>query len=194
MSIRQRMLAFAAGFLTLMSLQVQANEPLEISDETFRCLSEMTPVAGFFVDNLLGNVEETVAVAASETGGKYPVGSVIQLVPGEVMVKHPEGTSPATNDWEFFELSVSADKSHIAKRGFEDVVNRFGGNCLDCHLLAEPQWDLVCGTGRGCAPLPLTRPMLTAIQKTDPRCTDVPALSDEEKQALGVLQRMLGSN
>lgn len=194
MSIRQRMLAFAAGFLTLMSLQVQANEPLEISDETFRCLSEMTPVAGFFVDNLLGNVEETVAVAASETGGKYPVGSVIQLVPGEVMVKHPEGTSPATNDWEFFELSVSADKSHIAKRGFEDVVNRFGGNCLDCHLLAEPQWDLVCGTGRGCAPLPLTRPMLTAIQKTDPRCTDVPALSDEEKQALGVLQRMLGNN
>src|SRR5690606_18854744 len=186
--------AFAAGFLTLMSLQVQANEPLEISDETFRCLSEMTPVAGFFVDNLLGNVEETVAVAASETGGKYPVGSVIQLVPGEVMVTHPEGTSPATNDWEFFELSVSADKSHIAKRGFEDVVNRFGGNCLDCHLLAEPQWDLVCGTGRGCAPLPLTRPMLTAIQKTDPRCTDVPALSDEEKQALGVLQRMLGNN
>lgn len=194
MRIHQRMLTFTFGLLTIVSLHTHADAALEISDETFRCLAEMTPVGGFFVDNLLGNVEETVAVAASEAGGKYPVGSVIQLVPGEVMVKHPEGVSPATNDWEFFELSVSAEKSHIAKRGFEDVVNRFGGNCLDCHLLAEPQWDLVCGTGRGCAPLPLTRPMLTAIQKTDPRCSDTPALSEEEKQALGALQRMLGSN
>lgn len=194
MKIHQRILAFAAALLGCVSLHGQADELPEISDQTFRCLSEMTPVAGFFVDNLLGTVEDTVAVAASETGGRYPVGSVIQLVPGEVMVKHPEGTSPATNDWEFFELSVSAEESHIARRGFEDVVNRFGGNCLECHLLAEPQWDLVCGTGRGCAPLPLTRPMITAIQKTDPRCKQVPTLSDEEKQALGTLQRMLGSN
>lgn len=194
MRIHQRMLAFVVGVVTAVSLQAHADEPLEISDDTFRCLAEMTPVGDFFVDNLLGDVEATIAVAQSESGGRYPVGSVIQLVPSEVMVKHPEGTSPATNDWEFFELSVSAEKSHIAKRGFEDVVNRFGGTCLDCHLLAEPQWDLVCGTGRGCAPLPLTRPMITAIQKTDPRCSEIPALSDEEKQALATLQRMLGSN
>lgn len=194
MNLCQRILALAAGLLSLTALQLQAGEGLEISDESFRCLAEMTPVGDFFVDNLLGDLEGTVAVAKSETGGRYPAGSVIQLVPGEVMVKHPEGTSPATNDWEFFELNVSSEKNHIAKRGFEDVVNRFGGNCLECHLLAEPQWDLVCGTGRGCAPLPLTRPMITAIQKTDPRCKQVPTLSDEEKQALGTLQRMLGSN
>lgn len=146
-------------------------DALAIDASTFDCITDMNPVRGFFVDNLLGNLDATLAVANSATGGTWPTGSVVQLVPTEVMVKQPEGTSPATNDWEFFELTVSAEGSEIVTRGFTDVVNRFGGNCLDCHIKAEPQWDMICETGHGCDPIPLTREMLTGIQLADPRCS-----------------------
>ena len=138
-----------------------------------------------------GDLAATLAVANSPDGGAYPSGSVVQLVPTEVMVKHPEGTSPATKDWEFFELTVSPEGSTIAKRGFVDVNNRFGGNCLGCHAKAKPQWDMICETGHGCDPIPLTKAMVSVIQKTDPRCESMPVLSAEEKQLLGQLQQLL---
>ncbi|OFE12787.1 hypothetical protein PHACT_06245 [Pseudohongiella acticola] len=156
--------------LGVSQLMAQSSQPIEVTADTFDCLTEMTAVRGFFVDNLLGDLDATVAAANAAEGAPYPVGSVVQLVPTEVMLKQPEGTSPATNDWEFFELNVSPEGSEIAVRGFTDVVNRFGGNCLDCHIKAEPQWDMVCETGHGCDPLPLSREMLTGIQQADPRC------------------------
>jgi mono/diheme cytochrome c family protein len=97
----------------------------------------LTPVRHFYVDNLLGKLKETVAVAQSEKGGIYPPGSVVQLVPGEVMVKHPAGYNAATRDWEYFEQDVSREGSSIRKRGLADVVNRFGGNCFACHVKAR---------------------------------------------------------
>ena len=151
-------------------LKAQSDQLIAVDETTFDCITEMTPVRGYFVDNLLGNLEATLAVANSANGGTWPTGSMVQLVPTEVMIKQPEGTSPATNDWEFFELAVSAEGSEIVTRGFTDVVNRFGGNCLGCHVKAEPQWDMICETGHGCDPIPLTREMLTAIQQNDPRC------------------------
>lgn len=151
-------------------LMAQSSQPIAIEASTFDCLTDMTPVRGFFVDNLLGDLDATLAAANASEGAPYPTGSVVQLVPTEVMVKQPEGTSPATNDWEFFELNVSAQGSEIAVRGFTDVVNRFGGNCLGCHIKAEPQWDMICETGHGCDPLPLSREMITGIQQADPRC------------------------
>jgi hypothetical protein len=152
-------------------LKAQSDQLIAVDENTFECITEMTPVRGFFVDNLLGNLDATLAVANSANGGTWPTGSMVQLVPTEVMIKQPEGTSPATNDWEFFELAVSAEGSEIVTRGFTDVVNRFGGNCLGCHVKAEPQWDMICETGHGCDPIPLTREMLTAIQQNDPRCS-----------------------
>jgi len=146
------------------------SKQLEVGDATFKCLSEMTPVRGFFVANLLGKLDETLKVARSPTGGKYPPGSVIQLVPNEVMVKHREGWNPATKDWEFFELTTSDAGSKIKVRGATEVVNRFGGNCFGCHVAAKPEWDLVCEKDHGCAPLPVTTAQITAIQKADPRC------------------------
>lgn len=145
-------------------------DTIDVDNSTFDCLTDMTPVRGFFVSNLLGDLQATLSAAHAEQGAPYPAGSVVQLVPTEVMIKQPEGTSPETNDWEFFELEVSAEGSEIVTRGFTDVVNRFGGNCLDCHIKAEPQWDMVCETGHGCDPLPLSREMLTGIQQADPRC------------------------
>ncbi|MGH8177779.1 MAG: hypothetical protein ACREV5_16105 [Steroidobacter sp.] len=130
----------------------------------------MTPVRGFFVTNLLGDIEDTVKIANSPNGGRYPPGSLIQLVPTEVMIKHQDGWNPATNDWEFFELDVTGAGSKVKVRGATEVVNRFGGNCFACHAAAKPEWDLVCEKDHGCAPLPITTERIVAIQKADPRC------------------------
>ncbi len=151
-------------------LKAATGEPIAIDNDTFDCITAMTAVRGFFVDNLLGDLDATVAAASAENGAVYPTGSVVQLVPSEVMVKQTPGTSPATNDWEFFELQVSDAGSEIVARGFTDVVNRFGGNCFGCHVKAEPQWDLICETGHGCDPLPIARNVIDGIQQSDPRC------------------------
>jgi hypothetical protein len=153
------------------AIAADAGKQIPVDDKTFKCLTEMTPVRGFFVANLLGKLDDTVKVAKSPNGGKYPPGSVVQLVPGEVMVKHHEGWSPATRDWEFFELDNSASGSKIKVRGTTEVVNRFGGNCFGCHVAARPEWDLICEKDHGCAPLPIKTEQIVAIQKADPRCT-----------------------
>jgi len=143
---------------------------LPVDANSFVCLEKMTAVRHFFVDNLLGDLAATVAVAESTDGGVYPPGSVVQLVPTEVMVKHNAGWNEATRDWEFFELDVSAEGSSIRNRGFVDVINRFGGNCLDCHIKAEPKYDLICELDHGCDPIPITRQIIAGIQAQDPRC------------------------
>ena len=68
----------------------------QIDAKSFRCITEMTHVRQFYVDNLLGNLDATLAVANSPTGGTYPPGSVIQLVPGEAMVKRHKGFNAVT--------------------------------------------------------------------------------------------------
>ncbi|HYM00211.1 MAG TPA: hypothetical protein VEZ90_14760 [Blastocatellia bacterium] len=159
------LLALSQGFHT------QDKSDVEISDSTFKCISKMTKVRGFYVDNVLGDLDGTLKVANSKTGGVYPPGSVIQLVPTEVMVKHREGWNKDTHDWEFFELNVSPAGSTIKVRGVTEVKNRFGGNCFSCHVKARPEWDMICETDHGCAPIPLTAEAIAKIQQGDPRCT-----------------------
>jgi hypothetical protein len=113
--------------------------------------------------------DATLAVARSSDGGTYPVGTLLQLVPGEAMVKRAPGFSPTTNDWEFFELDVSAQGTSINVRGGDEVVNRFGGSCANCHAAADPQFDFVCEDDHGCEPLPISRPIIETIQDSDPR-------------------------
>ena len=148
-----------------------AASEIAIDDSSFRCLEEMTKVRHFYVDNLVGDLDSTVKAAESTDGAVYPTGSVVQLVPTEVMVKRQPGFNVATRDWEFFELLVSAEGSKIDKRGFTDVINRFGGNCFACHIKAEPKFDFICEQGHGCDPLPITREVIAGIQGKDPRCT-----------------------
>ena len=146
------------------------SKEVPVTANTFKCLTDMTPVKHFFVDNLLGNLEGTLAVATSDAGGTYPMGSVVQLFPDEIMVKHGEGWSPATRDWEFFEIDVSEEGSTIRGRGFVDVVNRFGGNCFGCHIKARPEWDMICGKDHGCDAIPVTSEEILQLQQADPRC------------------------
>jgi hypothetical protein len=162
----------------------------DIDAKSFRCITKMTAVRQFYVDNLQGNLDATLATANSPIGAVYPPGSVIQLIPTEAMVKRDKGFNTATHDWEFFELDVSKDGTQIRKRGTVDVVNRFGGNCFDCHVPAAAQWDLVCETDHGCAPLPVTRAMIRALQRTDPRCGDQP-VSPEDAEAIKQLEQLL---
>lgn len=164
--------AIAASLLGLgvPALPAQAADAITITEKSFKCIREMTPVRGFFVDNLAGNLEGTLAVANSPTGGVYPPGSVVQLFPNEVMVKREKDFNPVTKDWEFFELDVDKKGSTIRKRGFADVVNRFGGNCFACHVQAKPEWDMICETGHGCESLPIAGFAIKSLQNADPRC------------------------
>jgi mono/diheme cytochrome c family protein len=84
-------------------------------------------------------------------------------------VKRHEGFNPATNDWEFFFLSVSPEGTDIEVRGVEDVENRFGGNCASCHSAADSRFDFVCEDDHGCEPLPIDDNLIFAIQESDPR-------------------------
>jgi hypothetical protein len=149
---------------------------------TFQCITKMTAVKHFFVDNLGGNLAGTVAVA--EAGeGQFPEGTLLQLIPNEAMVKQQKGFSPGTNDWEFFALDTDKNGTKIVSSGAQEVNNFLGLNCYECHKAARAEFDLVCEQDHGCAPLPLTRIMFHAIQRTDPRCPPE-QLSAEDAAAL----------
>ncbi len=158
---------------------------IEITDASFSGIRDMTPVRGFYVSNLTGDHAATIKVAQAGTGD-YPVGSLVQLVPTEAMVKREPGYSAATKDWEFLELDVSASATKIRVRGTTEAVNKFGGNCLACHIKARPEFDLICEQGHGCDPIPVTPVMAKAIQNTDPRCAPM-ELPPEQIAALKAL-------
>ena len=71
-------LAMTTG-LGISQLMAQSSQPIEVNADTFDCLTDMTAVRGFFVDNLLGDLEATVAAANAPEGAPYPTGSVVQL-------------------------------------------------------------------------------------------------------------------
>src|SRR5262245_13035071 len=87
--------ATACAALLLAMAPGHAADPagdFQIDAKSFRCIRKMTPVRQFYVDNLKGALDATLAVATSPTGGVYPHGSVVQLVPGEAMVKHEKAS------------------------------------------------------------------------------------------------------
>ena len=173
-----KVLRFLMVFI-IISLDVNAETAVTIDENSFSCIRKMTPVRHFYVDNLLGNIEGTLAAANAPKGAVYPAGSVVQLVPTEAMVKREAGTFPATGDWEFFELTIDDKDTNIAKRGFVDVMNRFDGNCFSCHAPAREPWDFICESGHGCDPIPIDHKMTGALQRSDSRCGDaVPESGD----------------
>ena len=160
-----------------------AEQKVTVNDNSFRCITEMTKVKHFYVDNLFGNVASTVAVANAGTGD-YPAGSVVQIMPNEVMVKHENGFSPATRDWEFFWIDLDKNGAKIFTRGFAEVNNRLGLNCFACHVKARPEHDFICETEHGCDPIPVTKAMFGALQRTDPRCPGSDQVSAEDTESL----------
>jgi hypothetical protein len=103
----------------------------------------LTQPAGrrYFVANPLGHQAEAVAVASSATGGTFPVGTVVQIVPSEVMVKRRKGFDATMNDWEFFRVAFAADGTpeELTVRGTHETP------CFKCHQrVSSPQWDFIC--------------------------------------------------
>ena len=149
-------------------------EDLELVASDFECILDWPQVGRYRVLNKLGHQEEAEAVARSADGGEFPVGTILQLVPNEAMVKRHAGFSPETSDWEFFFLEVSADGDNggtaIVERGTTEVKNGFGGSCIGCHSEARPEFDLVCADDHGCEPLPVSVEEILAFQNSDPRC------------------------
>jgi hypothetical protein len=144
-------------------------EDLDMKASDFECVLRWTLINNSYrITNKLGH--DAAAVANNPAGGAFPVGTIIQIVPQEAMVKRRAGFDPATKDWEFFSLDVTAQGTTIKARGSANVVNQFGGNCLSCHTKAMPQYDLVCGTTHGCDALPLSTAQLVSLQNSDPRC------------------------
>ena len=47
-------------------------------------------------------------MANDPNGGTYPVGTLIQLIPQEAMIKRHKGFNAKTSDWEFFFLTTDA--------------------------------------------------------------------------------------
>jgi hypothetical protein len=185
--IKERVLAVLCSLPLL--LVTGFGNAAEIDQNSFRCVTRMTPVRHFYVDNLRGKLDATLAAANSANGAVYPPGSVVQLVPTEAMVKRDRGFDATTQDWEFFALDVSKDGTRIQRRGTTQVVNQFGGNCFGCHEKAAPQWNLLCETNHGCAPLPITLEMIRALQRTDPRCNN--PVTREDTQAIEQLKELL---
>lgn len=124
-----------------------AEEDLDMTAEDFECISNWDKVLGFRINNLLGHLDEAIAVANSTTGGKYPVGTILQHLPTEAMVKRRAGFSPETKDWEFFVLTLGQDgTTTIAQRGTTDVKTSMGQACVECHTNVSDEWDFVCNT------------------------------------------------
>ena len=188
-------LGFAVSSMAADATPKPSTTPVEkvvkIDNSSFQCMRKtMLPVRHFYVDNLLGNKAGTLEAANAPKGAIYPAGSVVQLVPTEVMVKREAGFSPATADWEFFELEVNDKGSKIGKRGFAEVNNRFGKNCFACHAPARDPWDFVCETGHNCEPIPIDHKMTGALQRSDPRCGE-PEPENGDTMALLKLRTMV---
>jgi hypothetical protein len=150
-------------------------EDVDMQPTDFPKITDMTPVRHFYIANKLGHLDQALAVANNPNGGVYPVGTLIQLIPTEAMVKRAPGYDPATSDWEFFRLKVAADGTTVADSGGAKVVNQFGGNCLNCHAKADKQFDLLCEDTHGCDPLPFTFDQIKVVQSRDPRPSTKPA-------------------
>ncbi len=151
--------ALSAGYLA----SAQAADP------TFACLTSSTKVRHtYFSHPDPAKLKEAVRIFESQaTGVDYPVGTVIQMVPNEAMVKRTKAEFPNSNGWEFFLLDVTAQGATVKMRG-DTAANRLG-TCLGCHQ-GSAKYDLVCEHTHGCAPVPVTDEVIAKVQASDPRC------------------------
>ena len=142
-----------------------------ITEQSFGCILDWPKVRNTrFKHDDPEKLKEAMRILRDSVQDKdYPVGTILQLVPFEAMVKHERTTFPKTNGWEFFALDVSESGTKIRDRG-DAVVNLSQGvTCLSCHQPAA-KFDFVCEKGHGCAPIPFDDKMIMDIQKADARC------------------------
>jgi len=148
-------------------------QDIVVAEKDFTCIRDGHKIRNTFIRNSdPEKLKEAMHIFQDRVPDKeYPVGTFMQLVPFEVMVKHPREKFPKTNGWEFFALDLSETGTKIRDRG-DNVVNLSQGvTCLSCHQPAA-KFDFVCEKGHGCAPLPFDDKKIAEIQGTDPRCSN----------------------
>lgn len=158
--------------LVLSMLHSASAQDMTATEQTFGCILDLPKIRNtYFKHSDPAKLKEAMRIfRESMPDRQYPVGTILQLVPFEAMVKHPLEKFPNTNGWEFFALEVSESGTKIRDRG-DNVVNLvLGAPCLTCHQPAK-RFDFVCEKGHGCAPLPIDDQKIAEFQKSDPRCT-----------------------
>lgn len=140
----------------------------------FRCLTDGVRASGmsFYISHK-HKAALKKAVAKTKRGklGKkgYPVGTILQLLPFEAMVKRGGKFNPAGHGWEYFKINVVDGQTQISARGGVEVAN-FIGSCQGCHENLAAAHDAVCEFVIGASGLGLTAEQLAALQASDPRC------------------------
>ena len=145
-------------------------DDVTVSENSFGCIRNWTKVRNTYIKHAdPEKLKEAVRIFKNSVPDKeYPVGTFLQLLPDEAMVKHPRQTFLETNGWEFFHLDLSAQGTKIKTRG-DQTVNFQGVKCFSCHQPAV-KYDFVCEKGHGCAPVPLDDQKIAELQGKDPRC------------------------
>ena len=159
-----------AGLGFCMVSSVSADD-LAVSEQTFGCILDWPKIRNTrFKHADPVKLKEAMRIFRDSVPDKdYPVGTILQLVPFEAMVKHPREKFPKSNGWEFFALEVSEAGTTIRDRG-DNVINLLlGAPCLSCHQPAA-KFDFVCEKGHGCAPLPIDDQKIGELQRADLRC------------------------
>lgn len=167
--IRSVLLAIAG--LLMCGATVQAAEAVvAVNEQMFGCVHEGTKIRKTYIRHAdPAKLKEAVRIYENKIeGAVYPVGTIIQMVPHEVMVKHAKDAFPNSNGWEFLALKVTAEGATFAGRG--DTAANPRGTCLSCHQLAAKH-DFICDKGQGCPPVPVGDDVILAMQDKDPRCT-----------------------
>jgi hypothetical protein len=170
------------GLAVLTPHPARAQADVTISERSFGCIRSGTKVRNTYVWNadpkLLAEAVHILRDRVSNV--EYPVGTILQLIPAEAMVKHPRSRFPDSNGWEFFALDLSPQGTKIKARG-DSVVNFIGVTCLSCHLAAAT-FDFVCEKDHGCAPIPVDDKVIASRQSQDPRCP--PAAEAGKKEGI----------
>ena len=166
--MRHFVLAVGLGFCVVSSASA---DDIAVSERTFGCILDWPQVRNTRIKHSdPEQLKEAMRIFRDSLPDReYPVGTILQLVPFEAMVKHPREKFPKTNGWEFFALDVSGAGTKIRDRG-DNVVNRSQGvTCLSCHQPAA-RFDFVCEKGHGCAPIPFDDQKIAELQRADARC------------------------
>lgn len=166
--VRTRGLVAIALGLSMASSLYAAD--ITVSETSFGCIRDWTKVRNTYIkhENPQKLKEAVRIFKDSVPDREYPVGTFLQLLPNEAMVKHPRQNFPGTNGWEFFDLDLSAQGTKIKTRG-EQTVNFQGVKCFSCHQPAV-KYDFVCERSHGCAPVPLDDQKIAELQGADSRC------------------------
>jgi hypothetical protein len=165
---------FLASFV---AFPTQAGDPplfgndVPVTAEMFGCIYDFPKVRNTFLFHPdPEKLKEAIHIFSERVPDtEYPVGTVMQLVPFEAMVKHSSEKYPDSKGWEFLALTVTEESTTITSRG-DHAVNFEGRECLSCHA-AGSKYDFVCEKNHGCLPLSIGDKEIAAFQAADPRCT-----------------------